>query len=169
LIAALLRFGDELADDSSRADLQGLESDGIPEPSRIYHEYSRSLHTVKINQNSVNNTLYLQFEYFLDFKTMLTKYLKNGKEILLIDEIFNRTKKVEQERRYCMRFFNQYLHLNEIKVRIEIASGYDIIESEIIEYTLAETGYPLDVIAIESLYNTGEKVLDNLRKKGWKI
>jgi hypothetical protein len=169
LLAALLRFGDELADDTSRADIQGLESGTISEESKIYHEYSRSLHTVKISHNDVNNTLYLQLEYFLDFTTMLNKYLKDGEEILLIDEIFFRTRKIEQERRYCMRFFNQYLHLNEIKVRIEIASGYDLIESEIIEYTLAETGYPLDVIAIESLYNTGEKVLDNLRKKGWKI
>jgi hypothetical protein len=169
LVAALLRFGDELADDSSRADIHGLECNSIPSGSEIYHEYSRALHTVKINNNDINNTLYLQLEYFLDLKTMLTKYSKDGEEMLLVDEIFNRTKKVEQERRYCMHFFNQYLHLNEIKVRIEIASGYDLIESEIIEYTLTETGYPLNVIAIESLYNTGEKILDDLRKKGWKV
>lgn len=169
LLAALLRFGDELADDSSRADIHGLESNSIPAGSKIYHEYSRSLHTVKINKNDVNNTLYLQLEYFLDIKTMLTEYSKDGKRMLLVDEIFNRTKKVERERRYCMRFFNQYLHLSKIKVRIEIASKYDIMESEIIEYTLTETGYPLDIITIDSLYDTGEKVLNSLREKGWKV
>jgi hypothetical protein len=169
LIAALLRFGDELADDSSRADIQGLESNSIPDESKIYHEYSKSLHTVKIDRNDINNTLYLQLGYFLDFNTMINKYLKYGKKICLIDEIFYRTRKVEQERRYCMRFFSQYLHLHEIKVRIEIAAKYDIMDSEIIEYTLKETGYPLDVITINSLYDTGEKVLNNLREKGWEV
>jgi hypothetical protein len=169
LIAALLRFGDELADDTSRADIQGLESGNIPDGSKIYHEYSRSLHTVKIKENNINNTLYLQLEYFLNFNTMLNKYLKDGKEKFLIDEIFYRTRKVEQERRYCMRLFNQYIHLNEIKVKIEIASKHDLMDSEIIEYTLTEKGYPLDVITIDSLYDTGEKVLNNLRNKGWEV
>jgi hypothetical protein len=169
LLAALLRFADELADDSNRADLQGLESNNIPPESIIYHEYSKTLHTVIIKENEVNHTLFLQLEYFIAFDTISKRFIKNNKDILLIDEIFNRTKKIERERRYCMRFFSQYIQLNEIKVGIEIASEYDL-DSEIIEYTLNESGYPTgEDIKINFAQNTGEEILENLRKKGWKV
>lgn len=172
LLAALLRFADELADDSSRADLQALDLGMISEESLIYHEYSRSLHTVKIKENDVNNTLFLLLEYCIDSELMIKRFIKEGKSkpILLLDEIFNRTIKMEQERRYCMRFFKQYLPLDEIKVRIEIVSTYDLVEPEEVNYTLKESGYPMnDNITIDCPINTGEKIIESLIDKGWRL
>ena len=169
LIAAILRFSDELADDSSRADKQALRLKTIPEASVIYHQYSETLHSVLINENTVNQSLYLSLDYYIDSKIIATPFSKNGKEQLLIDEIFSRTIKIEQERRYCMRYLSQYLPLVEVRVRIEISSDYDLMQPEVIGYTLQENGYPSQEIAIDCIDNTGEKVIALLIGKGWKL
>jgi hypothetical protein len=169
LLAALLRFADELADDTSRADIQALKENRIPVGSIIHHEYSNSLQSVKIDKNRVNNTLFIQLDFFIDSITIFKKFIKDNKKILLIDEIFNRSIKFEKERRYCMRFFSQYIHINEIKVRIEIGAQYDLEDSEIISYTLSEYGYPIEKIIIDHPDNTGKKVLKKLAEKGWKL
>ncbi|MDR1896017.1 MAG: hypothetical protein LBR10_04415 [Prevotellaceae bacterium] len=169
LLAALLRFGDELADDVSRADLEGLEKGRIPPESLIYHEYSKSLKTVKIMKNEHSPTLYLYLEYFVDDSIVAKQYSKNRGDRLLIDEIFQRTIKMELERRYCMRFLGSYFLLEEIRVRIEIISKFDLKDSEIITYTLKESGYPSGDITIDYPDNTGDKVLVMLKNKGWKI
>lgn len=169
LIAAILRFSDELADDSTRADKQALELGTIPEESLIYHNYSNVLHAVNINKNAVNQSLHLSLDYYIDSQLVTKSFTKNGKPHLLIDEIFSRTIKIEQERRYCMRYFSQYLPLVEVRVQIQIDSEFDLLEPEVIKYTLKENGYPTQEIAIECHENTGEKVIALLQGKGWRL
>ncbi len=187
LLAALLRFGDELADDSSRADLKALDLGIISEESIIYHEYSKSLHAVSIEKNEINQTLYLSLEYYIDSNMVTRKFLKDGNLKLLIDEIFERTIKIEQERRYCMRFLSQYLPLVEIQTRIEIFPSFDFSDEpdmvllrspeeslsltncEVVTYSLKENGYPSHEIKIDCQDNTGEKVIAKLREKGWRL
>lgn len=170
VLAALLRFGDELADDNSRSDLLGLELEKIPEECIIYHEYSKALHVVKINNNEYSKTCYLSLEYYIDTNSLLKEYKRDGQSILLIDEIFQRTKKMEQERRYFMRFLSQYISLTEIRVRIEISPDYDLLNSEVFTYTLKEDGYPSnDDILINCPENTAEKIIALLKQKGWRL
>jgi|GEM_PF-824532 len=169
LIAAILRFADELADDSTRADKEALEAGTIPEGSLIYHHYSSVLHAVHINKNAVNQSFYLSLDYYIDSQLIMKTFLKNGKQQLLIDEIFSRTIKIEQERRYCMRYFSQYIPLVEIRVQIQIDTDFDLMEPELIKYTLKENGYPEQKITIDCQENTGKKVVALLRKKGWRL
>lgn len=169
VLASLLRFGDELADDSSRYDKTAYDLDALPKESLIYHAYSKCLHAVNIFDNSVNKTCYLSLEYYVDSNAITYEYTKENKAILLIDEIFNRTKKMEQERRYCMRFLSPYLPLTEIKVRIEIESEFDLTQSEVITYSLKEGGYPTNAVVIDCNQNTGEKVKKFLQEKGWRL
>ena len=169
LIAAILRFADELADDSSRADKQALQLGTIPDESVIYHQYSNALHAVNINKNEVNQSLYLSLDYYIDSQLITKTFPKDGTSQLLIDEIFMRTIKIEQERRYCMRYFSQYLPLVEIRVQIQIDSEFDLLEPETIGYTLKENGYPAHEIIIECKENTGEKVIALLQGKGWRL
>lgn len=169
LIAAILRFADELADDSSRADKQALELGTIPEDSIIYHQYSNVLHAVNINKNVINQSLYLSLDYYIDSQLIAKTFPRNGTPKLLIDEIFLRTIKIEQERRYCMRYFSQYLPLMEIRIQIQIDSEFDLLEPEVIRYTLKENGYPAQEITIGCPENTGEKVIALLRGKGWRL
>lgn len=167
VLAALLRFADELADDYSRGDLTALKLERISKESVIFHEYSKALHSVKISKNEYTKTCYISLEYYVDAETLVKKFKKNGEDALLIDEIFERTKKMEKERRYCMRFLFPYIPLTEIKVRIEISPSYDLIDSEVIEYTLKEEGYPLDEIEINCENNSSDKILELLKSKGW--
>lgn len=166
LLAALLRFGDELADDSSRYDVVAMDLNQIPEESRIYHEYSKCLHAVNIFDHSMNKTCYVSLEYYVDSSAVTIEYKKGEKAILLIDEIFNRTKKMEQERRYCMRFMSPFIPLTEIRVKIEIEPQEDFTQSEVITYTLKEKGYPSNDIIIDCIPNTGEQVKTLLKRKG---
>ena len=53
LLAALLRFGDELADDYSRASRYMLDAGMIPTDSQIYHRYSDSLKSVRVEDGEV--------------------------------------------------------------------------------------------------------------------
>jgi len=167
LLAAILGFADELADDRSRADERALDLGIVSDASAIYHQYSRSLHTVSIEKNPVNQTLYLLLVYFIDSDLVTMRFPKYDSTQLLIDEIFLRTRKVEQERRYCMRFFSQHLPIVEIRVKIEIDHRYDLMKPWIITYTLKENGYPSSDIIIDCLENTGAKVIATLNENGW--
>lgn len=169
ILAALLRFGDELADDSSRFDKVAFDMKKIPKESLIYHEYSKSLHAVNIFDHDINKTCYVSLEFYIDSKAVTVEYLKGNKPILLMDEIFNRTKKMEQERRYCMRFLSQFIPLTEIMVKIEIEPEESLMQMVPITYTLSEKGYPANDIIIEGTPNTGEQVRALLQEKGWKL
>lgn len=167
LLAATLRFADELADDRSRADEKALDLSIVPDASTLYHQYSRALHTVSIEKNPVNQTLFLSLVYFIDSDLVTKRFPKYDGMQLLIDEIFLRTQKVEQERRYCMRYFSQYLPIAEVRVKIEIDHRYDLMKPWIITYTLKENGYPSSGITIDCLENTGAKVIAILNENGW--
>ena len=113
--------------------------------------------------------MYFVLDYYIDSQLVAKAFDKNGISQFLNDEIFSRTIKVEQERRYCMRYFSQYLPLVEIRVQIQIDSEFDMLEPEIIKYTLKENGYPAQEIIIECPENTGEKVIASLQGKGWRL
>lgn len=141
LLAALLRFGDELADDSSRADHDGLERGSIPQGSRIYHRYSEALHTVKMDRNNENQRVQLFLSYELDSALANQQFMKEGQPKYLLDELYDRTLKMERERRYCMRFLRPYFSLDSIRVEISIQHASNPFKREIIQYTLEESGY----------------------------
>lgn len=144
LLAALLRFGDELADDHTRADIDGLEQNIILEGSRIYHRYSEALHTVKLERNKENESveLFLCYEFDSTIATQIFKKFDCDK--YLLDEIYDRTLKMESERRYCMRYLRPCFSLDRIKVEIVIQNA-DPLKAHLcdtIRYTLEENGYP---------------------------
>ena len=140
LLAALLKFADELADDYTRADRFMLDN-GLLEGSEVYHAYSQSLHSVMIHERDIA----LHFE--MSRKTALRQYGKGNKSVYLLDEIFNRTLKMHLERIYCMRFLRTLFSIDRIRVTIEV---FENIEQdyligpplETISYTLEESGYP---------------------------
>jgi hypothetical protein len=142
LLAALLRFGDELADDCTRADRYALESGKLPESSKIFHYYSQSLHTVSIIENPNNHELQLELKYDFGLSIAKMKLYRGGEEKYLLDEIYDRTIKMERERRYCMRFLRPYFYLSCIKVDIKITDEKYAMKSKDISYTLEEEGYP---------------------------
>ena len=142
LLAALLRFGDELADDSSRADQFGMKLEIIPPLSQIYHYYSSVLHTVSFTENAETNDFQLNLYYEFDSDLVDRKFNTIEGDKYLLDEIYDRTLKMERERRYCMRFMRRYFPLERIKVNITIQDDKKPLEYLEIKYTLEEDGYP---------------------------
>lgn len=150
LLAAILRFADELADDCSRASRYMFEADRIPESSVIFHAYSASLNSVRVEQGEI------RLRFHLDEEQAIRKYLKNGQPTFLLDEINGRVLKMHRERMYCMRFMRPYVDNEISRIRVDITvfapvkelTGRDdfckksLFEEERIQYILAEGGYP---------------------------
>ncbi len=157
LLASLLRFADEIADDLTRADLEGIKMGTIPKESLLFHYYSLALHTVRIEKDSVNGRVFLNLIFDYDSDIAIKKFDKFGKEVYLLDEIYERTKKVELERRYCTRFMRPYIDLDKIKVCINISDSEDMFNVKRINYDLFESGYPNSDCVIESTL-TGEEL-----------
>jgi hypothetical protein len=136
LLAAILRFADELADDSTRADRVSLEKSLLPKGSEIYHRYSESLHSVKIEKRNI------QLGYEFTSALAIKQFEKHESNCYLLDEIYRRTLKMERERRYCMRFLRPFFDIDRIRVEIVIQSESDPLANDKITYTLEENGYP---------------------------
>ena len=144
LLAAILRFADELADDLSRANTVALEMDLIGDSSKIFHVYSKALHTVKLSpiENGLNHEVQLVYELQVD--DLREKYKYNKVEKYLLDEIYDRTLKMERERRYCSKFLYSFIRIGKINVRINIY-GEDSLPVDNISYTLEDVSYPNDL------------------------
>ncbi len=134
LLASILRLSDELADDFTRTSTMGLID--MPEESKIFHAYSRCLHSVIIEKSEIG------LHYGIEEDIALEQYAKKGSPVFLIDEIYSRTLKVYSELFYCMRFMRPCINIDRLKVKIEIYPENPLVDSIKIEYTLQETGYP---------------------------
>ena len=142
LLAAILRLADELADDNTRAIYPALKSGVLGSASEIFHVYSSKLHTVKLQQNPVIEAWQIVLKFEIDEETAKKQFSKGAKKVYLLDEIYERTIKMEQERRYCMRFLRVYCPIESISVEITIDKDESVFEQETIKYILEEKGYP---------------------------
>ncbi len=163
LLAAILRFSDELADDCTRAESDAMENGLIKGVSRIYHIYSESLHTVRIIEkmqsrySGQTDFCKVCLSYSFDSGLAYEKFDKFGNQVYLIDEIYDRTIKMERERRYCMRFMRRYIPLEKIHVNIVINDRENSLKSYPVKYVLEERGYP------PVIYKTKEDIGQELK------
>ena len=145
LLAAILRFADELADDSHRAARFPQKLGIIPEASQVHHEYAKSLNSVRIRPEE--NIIDLRFSFTKN--DALRTFGKSGgnssaQQVYLLDEIFERSLKMHTERKYCMRFTRGVVYIDVISVRIEIYNDSNSMTPCVdpIGYRLREHGYP---------------------------
>lgn len=163
LLAAILRFADELADDSSRQILDPKFLNSIPPESLIYHYYSKCLHSVQIKTDGY--TKYIELTYALTVEDALKVFKGFNQERYLLDEIFSKTLKMETERRYCNKFFSPKLFIDRIEVQINIFDEINCrTDLPCIKYMLEEKGYPLRP-QLEKIAWTGKSLKDFLEKK----
>jgi hypothetical protein len=102
------------------------------------------LHTVKIKKNAENDRVELNLSYDFDSEIAKKQFTKFGDDKYLLDEIYDRTLKMERERRYCMRYLRPHLSLDSIRVIIVIQNSRNAYQCDTIRYTLEENGYPSD-------------------------
>jgi len=151
LLAAIIKFTDELAEDSGRADRFNSIIGNVPPESELYHQYALSLDTLFPDIESRT----IQMVFHLEEDTMRKKFLKKiinknndpeEIEIFLIDEIYLRVLKTHYERLYCMRFMRPIINFDSIRVNIKINmrdgtkinDSFDLIESGISDVHMDE-------------------------------
>ena len=141
-LAAILRFSDELADDSHRASRIGKLLGIIPTESEVYHAYAKSLHSVVVLPEQHLVELHYSF---LKADAMRTFGKKAGadtcKAVYLLDEIYERTLKMHFERKYCMQFMQDVARIDVIAVRIEVYEDDYTITVWPLASTLSGTDY----------------------------
>jgi hypothetical protein len=141
LLAALLRLGDELAEDYTRASNFLLKIDEIENTSLIFHLYSASLNSIELNGREIQLIFYVMDNYLIERYPIKTK--TGLLHEYLLNEIFTRTQKTYLESLYCGRFLPEECRFNRVRVKIHLLSSKDhedIIEP--ISYELKESGYP---------------------------
>lgn len=169
-LAAVLRLADELADDSTRANRVAIDLGILGVDSQIYHEYSKVLHTVKVKEDAANKDYNIILVYELVASMLSTQYnIGDGKKYLL-DEIYDRTLKMEQERRYCMKFMHPFINIGRIDVKINIYGSYSQLINTI-SYRLEDISYPDQpkiggIKDIDESVPSGEEELQLIRSKG---
>lgn len=139
-LAAILRFADELADDSSRSTGILGKTGTLPPCSEVYHYYARALHSVDVRPSEYLVDLRYQF-HCSDAKR---KFGKGSESVYLLDEIYTRTLKMHNEREYCMRFTHGIVRIDTISVKIEVDLDEHALHPAIppIQYRLPAHGYP---------------------------
>lgn len=171
LLAAILRFADELADDATRANRAAMDLGILGTNSEIYHSYSRALHTVNVEGDSENHDCKVSLVYELETDELKKTYLVGGHEKYLLDEIYDRTLKMELERRYCMKFMYPCINIGRIDVTINVY-GRMSEKERTISYTLEDVSYPDAPVAgqIVSTWKkdvpSGEELLQSLIERG---
>lgn len=139
LLSALLRFGDELAEDSTRANRYLLSENKILEGSEIFHAYASALHSVNVDiKGKQVNLLYnIKKDYSIN------QLQKKDSTKFLLDEIFLRIYKMYIESLYCMRYFPSENKINTLFVKIDFIDD-DTFQSyfDTISIKLKENGYP---------------------------
>jgi len=156
VLASILRFADELADDKNRADTKLLNQGLVPRGSEIYHAYSTCLDTVRIDhiQKSVELHFKVPKDYLL--KTF-GKVVKNRVvRRYVIDEIFERVVKMHYERIYCSKFWRNTIDIEKIWAQIEFYSTHDedvlnmdeLLIHPDITFTLHDSEYPSNTFDI---------------------
>lgn len=151
LLAAIVRFADEICENSGRAAKYLLKHGTIPTHNLIYHKYAAA----------IRGSLYGADERRVNIKYVLTtedvsktwgcekRKQEDGsfiESVYLIDEILDRLEKMDRERKYCNIHTRGKYAVESIRATIEIvdASTHETLD-EIPVPELMDEGYPESV------------------------
>lgn len=151
LIAAIVRFADEICEDRSRAARYLLNHDSLPKWSEAYHHYAAGISSVSIDHRSKSVNLSFQLDKANLLNTMGKGESERVEEVYLIDEIFSRLEKMFLELIYCRRFMSELIKINKIRALVQI---YDENMDQVKEKTfeLQEVGYPNSTMVLADMH-----------------
>lgn len=133
VLAAILRFADEVSDDLCRSDFEGIN---VPDRNKIFHAYSKSLTPISV----VGNTIRLV--YSISYEQTQEKIPGPKGSVYLYDEILKRLEKMMMELEYCRKYAEGMIRITTLNVKICIYKGEEIIEDLIPPFRLTLQGYP---------------------------
>lgn len=157
LLAALVRFADEICENSGRA----TDLSAIPDQSKIYHAYAGTITANSFDGKWVN--LEFMIPQKLATETLNSysfKIIKDAEgneikeeeiiEVYLLDIIFDRLEKMDRERKYCNRFMKEVVYIEGIRAKIVIVDKHLDIIKTLNPIELTEQGYPDEKAILKS-------------------
>lgn len=153
MLAAIVRFADELEEGYHRTSQSKLTAGKVEPKNIVFHKYSLSITDLSINHD--DNKVILTFE--IDDTENEVYEKPDGKKVTLLEEIYNRLQKLEQERKYFHRFLCNSMSIEGIESKIHFRDVY----ANLGEYISVNTGetYP-------SINNHGLEKLEEKISKG---
>ncbi len=155
MIAALVRFADEICEDRTRSVKYLIEVDKLPKQSEAFQYYAYFINSVSVDRRDKS----IQIEYQIEKKYLCRKFGKLSEEVYIVDEIMLRLEKMNNERIYCSRFMYEIIPLRQIKASITVIDE-DYCDLEIKKIQLIDSGYPAHTLSLAELYPDwiGEKL-----------
>ena len=134
VLAAILRFADEISDDLNRSNFKGI----IPTENQVFHEYSKSLQPISIDGETII------MKYQIPYNLAINKVGKGNTKVYLYDEIQSRLGKCMRELEYCRKYAEGQLIPSTVSVGIRILKKDDFREIEDLkdDFRLTLHGYP---------------------------
>jgi hypothetical protein len=111
MLAALLRFADEISDDFCRA---AYNNTIIPSKNKVFHAYSETLEPVSISGETI------KFHFRIPYKYTQDKLGKGNVSVFLYDEIISRLTKCMRELEYCRKYANGFIAITTLNITIDI-------------------------------------------------
>jgi hypothetical protein len=154
MIAAIVRFADEICEDRNRSARFLLKRNSLPQKSEIFHAYANSISSVSVDLRSKAVLVKYELEKSIISKTYEKSESGKLKQQYLIDEINQRLEKMYTELLYCRSFMIEGVNIDKIKATVAI---YDD-SSESIEpwkdqaIELKESGYPSNSVSVVQKY-----------------
>ena len=161
LLGAILRFADELSDDSTRTSRYMNDAHAIPDENKIFHAYSSALSPISFNGNTIS------FQYYILLDQVRNK-IPNPDGKFLYDEIISRLKKCMQELEYCQKYSEGFIRITTLSVTINVmdpTTTFTPLCST--KFSLRLSGYPNGfTISDKTLeFKTGEELLKHFESK----
>jgi hypothetical protein len=146
-LAALVRFADELSEDSRRADPEAVRGDFrlFPEKASVPESVIHNMYCQLINTwiDYPGRSLSIGFRVHKQYLNLRYPILheKRRNEIFLVDYIAQRMNKLEQERRYYNRFTADFIAYDRCRITLQIVDDEGEVDS--IPANLEDFGYPI--------------------------
>lgn len=123
LIAALVRFADEICEHRGRASSYHLRQNTLPEENKLFHLYADGIAGAKPDRGNKAFNLRLSFDTSLFARTYPAPAKdENGNhttvEKYLIDDVWDRVDKLNHERVYCNRFLLPSMQTDRLEVNV---------------------------------------------------
>ena len=142
ILAAMLKFADELAENFSRASNVNIKLENVRPENLLYHMLASTINTIL----PVPKGREVKMIFNIREDQLKVKYKKGEEEIYLVDEIYLRTLKTHSEKIYCSKFMRPTINFDVIKVTLniklkdgtKIQRGYELKERVIESITLDE-------------------------------
>jgi hypothetical protein len=142
LIAAIVRFADEICESRKRASNYLLQYGNMPKHSELFHRYAASIteSSISIGERKLSLRYTVKLSDAIRAWGCATSGPKT--ESFLIDEILERLEKMDRERRYCNRFSKELYTIDEIRASIEVVDEYYDTVHQFSVPDLFDFGYP---------------------------